>query len=484
MRIFFLYFINQIYRGKGSMKKTGFFLIVLAFCMTSCSSLKKAATSSTKLSDSLPALPASEIDIPIRIYGPPLLSKAESLAPKEITSDKWPDYVQPTCDFRYKYRFVRSGLNISCLNNTIAVQLTGNYQVTGSRTLCSLNQPVSPWVSGSCGFGKEAMRRVNIGISSSLSFLPSYQLRSTTSISKLQALDKCQVSMFSTNITDLILDSIRSSTLFFCTALDHTIAGLDFSGIFLSSQKLMYQTSLGKYGWLRLQPESIRVGQLNYSNDSFRISVGMRCRPEVSPDSSERPKSYLFPSLEQKENRSGISLYLNVFYDYKFISKIISDTLRNKVFDINGRTIVVKDVVFKGNQQNQIEIRIDFAGTNKGSIYLRGTPTLDTGKQILTVPDVSYSLESKDLVLKMAQSLFRNKIRKSLQGKSYLDIDSLVRNKLTALDEQLNRELTKNVYSTAKTSNIRLIGLLAGPNRLQLQLHLRTELAILSTGSL
>ena len=452
--------------------------------MYSCSSSKKLSGSSTKLSDSLPALPASEIDIPLRIYGPPLLSKAESLAPKEITSDKWPAYVQPTCDFRYKYRFIRSGLDISCLNNTILVQLTGNYQVTGSRTLCSLNQPVSPWVSGSCGFGKEAMRRVNIGISSKLSFLPNYQLRSNTGIAQLIALDKCQVSMFSTNITDLILDSIRSSTLFFCTALDHSIAGLDFSGIFLSAQKLMYQTSLGKYGWLHLQPESIRVGQLNYSKDSFRISVGMRCRPEVSPDSLERPKNYLFPILEQAENRSGISLYLNVFYDYKFISKIISDTLRNKVFDINGRTIVIKDVVFKGNRQNQIEIRIDFTGTNKGSIYLRGTPELDTAKQILTVPDVSYSLESTDLVLRMAQSLFRNKIRKSLQGKSYLDIGALVRNKLPALDSQLNRELTKNVFSTAKTSSIRLIGLLGGPDRLQIQLHVRTELAISNTGSL
>src|SRR4030095_15062805 len=99
----------------------------------------------------------SEIDIPIKVYFPPLLARAETMVPKEFTSEKWPDYIQASCDFRYKYCFVRSGLTFGLVNNQVAIGFGGTYQIAGSRALCAFGAPVSPWVSGSCGFGGEPM---------------------------------------------------------------------------------------------------------------------------------------------------------------------------------------------------------------------------------------------------------------------------------------------------------------------------------------
>jgi hypothetical protein len=208
----------------------------------------------------------------------------------------------------------------------------------------------------------------------------------------------------------------------------------------------------------------------------------MTCRPELSSDSVNSSSIPALPPLMQKENRNGISLFLNAIYDYTFLSKLMSDTLRNAVFEVQGRTIVIKDVVMKGIGNHQVEIRVDFAGSNKGSIYLRGTPVLDTAKQSLTIPDLSYSLESGDLALKIARTLFRNKIRKTLEGKSYLDIGALVKSNLPLLDARLNRQLTKDVYSRGRTQDIRLIALLVQPNALLVQVYVKAELAILSTG--
>ena len=90
--------------------------ILLMSCLTffavSCSSSKKIRSSARVVEDSLPALPESEIDLPIKIYAPPVLAKAEAVVSKEFTSETWPNYIQPSCDFRYKYRFVRSGLSL------------------------------------------------------------------------------------------------------------------------------------------------------------------------------------------------------------------------------------------------------------------------------------------------------------------------------------------------------------------------------------
>ena len=114
-------------------------LLFTLAAITGCSGSKKTAaarpTTTATDNDSLPPLPISEIDIPIKIYTRPLLSKAETMVPKEFTSDKWPDYTQSSCDFRYKYRFVRSGLTFSLANNQAAIGFGGNYQIAGSRCL-------------------------------------------------------------------------------------------------------------------------------------------------------------------------------------------------------------------------------------------------------------------------------------------------------------------------------------------------------------
>lgn len=461
--------------------------ILLITCLTvfvlSCSSSKKIKLAVQPIEDKLPSLPESEIDLPIKMYAPPILAKAESVVSKEFTSETWPNYVQPACDFRYKYRFIRSGLSLTCANNIISVQFLGNYQVAGSRCICSMNKPVTPWISGSCGFGNEPMRKVSVRITSQLHFLPSYHVRTNTSLSQLTAFDKCQVSLLSTDVTSQILDSVKSSVNSFCTALDATIADLSFSGILQKAGEKSYQKlNLGKYGYLLVNPTRMRIGQLNYANDTFTVSVGLSCTPELSSDSVNHSAARILPPLTQTENRNQVSLYLNGVFDYPFLSKILSDTLHNKVFEIKGRTIVVKNVVIRGIGKKQVELQVDFAGSNKGSIYLRGTPWLDTAKQTLTIPDLSYSLESQDLALKMARTLFKNKIRKSIQGKSYLDIAALVKANLGEFNTQLNRQLTVNVSSSGTAKDARIIGLLARQDALQVQVYVKAEVSATMQG--
>jgi hypothetical protein len=125
---------------------------------------------------------------------------------------------------------------------------------------------------------------------------------------------------------------------------------------------------------------------------------------------------------------------------------------------------------------------IGFDGDRKGRLYLRGTPVLDTARQTLSVPDISYSLESKDLALKMAKALLRNKIRKSLRGNSYLDLAALLKTNLPGLDTQLNRQLAPNLHSYGQVKQLRLIGLLADDTMLQAQVYISADLSVSGTG--
>jgi hypothetical protein len=97
----------------------------------SCTSAKKTAAAMEE-QQTLPELPLSELDIPVRLAAAPIMAKAEHLVPAEFTSNAWPQFMQPSCDFRYKYRFVRTALQISCNNNLFNIRFGGNYQVSGT----------------------------------------------------------------------------------------------------------------------------------------------------------------------------------------------------------------------------------------------------------------------------------------------------------------------------------------------------------------
>ena len=87
----------------------------------------------------------------------------------------------------------------------------GNYQIAGSKTVCAFDKQVSPWVSGSCGFGNEPLRRVDLNISSTLTLLGNHQVLTSTKLDKLNPLDKCEVTLMQTDLTGEIMDSIKSS---------------------------------------------------------------------------------------------------------------------------------------------------------------------------------------------------------------------------------------------------------------------------------
>jgi hypothetical protein len=226
------------------------------------------------------------------------------------------------------------------------------------------------------------------------------------------------------------------------------------------------------------------VGQLNYARDSFAISFGLSCKPQLGSDPvNHDPIPATFPSLLQTESRSGVKLYLNMMYDYAFLTRLLQDSLRNRVFEVKGRTIVIKDAAISGSDDQQISVRVDFAGSNHGSIYLKGTPVLDTAKQTLGIPDITYSLEGEDLALKIARSLFRNKIRKTIQGKTYLDIGELVNANRAQAEQQMNREIIKGIYSYGKLKEAKIIGLLVTSKDIQVQVFIAGDLTI-ATGNL
>ena len=220
--------------------------------------LKKSR--SVEIAAALPTLQPSQINIPFKIYARPFFEKAETMAPPEFTSGGWPAYLQTGCDFKYKYRFVRSGFLFNVVNNKVTITLNGNYQIAGAKCLCAFNKQASPWVMGSCGFGAEPLRRVQIIIGSQLQFNQNYSVKTTTRVESLKAIDQCSVTLFNQNVTPEVLDSIRASVVSFTQSMDSTISGFDFSETINKAAAMVgKKISLKNYGFMKVNPASLSL---------------------------------------------------------------------------------------------------------------------------------------------------------------------------------------------------------------------------------
>jgi hypothetical protein len=138
-------------------------------------------------------------------------------------------------------------------------------------------------------------------------------------------------------------------------------------------------------------------------------------------------------------------------------------------------------LILKGIGHHQVELTVDFAGSRKGEVRLWGTPVLDPIKQTLTIPDIRYTLDG-DMMIMIARTFFKRKIRKNLRGGTYIDLAAMLKANMPMLDAQLNRTLAPNIYTMGNIKELKMVGLLAGDKSLQAQLFVKADLSVTSTG--
>ena len=437
----------------------------------------------TYASQSLAPLRESVINIPVKINVKPYLQQAEALTPKEFLSEGWPGYIQSSCDFRYKYRFLRAGLGFSCVNNKFTVTFSGTYQIAGSRTVCTFGKQVSPWISGSCGFGTEPMRRVQISITSLLQLQPDYTLKTTTLPEKITPTDKCTVTIFNSDVTQEVIDSIGASVAAFGNSIDQRIAGFNFSAALQTlAEKAGRKIALKDMGYLKLNPSYIKAGTVNLLKDTMYCTLGFSCYPEITSDSTNNSFTSFLPPLGSADLPPGFTINTNALYDYTMLDTLLNRSFQDKTFQLEGWAIRITNIAVRGLDNNRVEVRADFDGDKKGTVYFTGTPMLDIEKQMITIPDLDYSLQTKDLFLNLGKTFFNKRIIQQLREKGIVSITDLYKENKPHIDSLLNRVVTPGITMTGQTTDFKVTGLVVKKDNLLLQTRISGEASVLVSG--
>ena len=412
----------------------------------------------------LDSLPDSEINIPIRIALAPIYQLAEKQVDTLFTSPGYPTgWVQEGCDTRYRYAFRRSPLQIKAAGTGMTLGFTGYYRIAGSTRACVAGSPVSPWTAPcTCGYN-EPERRVAVSFNNSLLLQPDYKLKLTVRRNEPKALDKCEICFWGQDITGEVLKGLTRELDAAKSALEKEYGTVDLRPRF---QQLWNQLAKGynlyENGWLQINPQRVRVNNLYAKDDSLYIYLGLSARPLLG---LERPaeRSSALPALAPVRSMSGFSIFLDARLNYDSLSLLVNRRLVNKEFDFNKGPIrkkfIVKDCRLSGAGNEKMIIRIEFGGTDNGTVYLTGKPVYSRDSHVLELKEVEFDVRSKDALLRTAEWLFSRRIVNEITRNTRFDLASYIDSAKTGITRQLNHEWIKGVRSEGRIERIDLIGI-------------------------
>ncbi|HMK27888.1 MAG TPA: DUF4403 family protein [Chitinophagaceae bacterium] len=449
------------------MKGKGIFVAACLFLFLSSYS-QKIDPAHPDLSPSnfkMDSLPNSEINIPIQINLKPVYVMAEKSVDTVFTSPNYPDeWMQDGCDARYKYTFRRSLLQMKTTGTSLDLGFTGFYKIVGSTRICVNGTIISPWTPACrCGFGSEAERRVNVSFSNTLSIQPDYKVRLNIIRNEPQPLDKCEVCFWGQDITKQVMKGLTTELDAAKKDLDKSYGSVNLKPRFQQVwDRLNKVYNLYGLGWLKINPQKIRINNLFTLNDSLYIFLGLSAKPAISFEKPIEQSSWV-PNLGTFSRKPGFNIFLDAVLSYDSLSVILNQQLAGKEFDFKKLFVKKKFIIdscrIYGAGNEKLIIKVNFSGTNTGIVYFLGKPVYNKDKRTIEVNDIDFDIKSKNFLLGSADWLFDKKISKEISKQARFELGAYIDTAKTSINKELNTEWIKGISSNGTISDIRLIGI-------------------------
>ncbi|HYC40776.1 MAG TPA: DUF4403 family protein [Chitinophagaceae bacterium] len=419
----------------------------------------------------LDSLPESQINLPVQIYLKPLYEMAERSIDTVFTSPNYPDdWIYEGCDMRYKYVFRRSPLRMKASGPTLDLGFTGYYKIVGSTRVCVNGVALSPWTPPCrCGF-QEAERRVNVSFSNTLLVQPDYRVRIQFRRNEPEAVDRCEVCFWGTDITKQVMKGLKLELDAARANLESGYGSIDLRPRFQQVwDQLNKVQNLYGLGWLQINPQRFNVVNLFARNDSLNIFLGLTARPVIR---FERPDESFpaIPPIGSSGKYGGFNIFLDAVLDYDSLTTILNRQLAGKQFELEKgpvkKIFIVDECRLYGSGADKLIIRVNFSGSNSGTVYFTGRPVYDNESHIISVADVDFDVRSRAALLKAADWLFNRKISNEIARQARFDLSAWVDTARVTVNRQLNREWAPGVRSQGALQLLRIAGIYPTKDRL------------------
>ncbi len=432
-----------------------FAVAMLPFVLFSCSTLKPLAPANTNVDIPKIVQPISNVEIPVTADLKSYFVQAENSVP-----NKYADNQQPCEGLRYNYTFTRTPFAITGSNNVVNLKFTGSYGFTVSYCakcsdiLGSGQQCIVPTLSAQCGVGDEKPRRMEISYQSTINVMPDFHLRSKTVLYPApKPIDRCNVFMGNIDVTDRLIQYITGPLNDLGKQVDAKIATYNVRPMVEQLwQTIGAEMKVGDVGYLSINPQSLRLSGFSLNGSMLNFSVGLSAKPVVTLVSNA-PASKPLPNLTNYVPANGFNIYLDLLENYDHLTNVVNQQVKGQSAEIAGNEFIVDNTKVWGIGK-QIVMQVDFKGSSTGTIYLVGTPTYDPVTHELSFPDLTFDLQTKAWMLKVAKWMFNGKITEMIRKRATYNFSSFIADSKTRLQHEMSRDLGNNIHTNVTIQDL------------------------------
>lgn len=425
------------------------FFTVLLVSLYACKSVSPLST--IIQNQPLPEQPISQLHIPVTIDLKQYYKEAEQKVP--ITFNGKED---PCEGVRYAYTFNRSPLQFNGKSDKIHLSLKGAYELSVSYCpTCAFGTCIIPRAVGSCGEG-ESPRRIEIGYETIIRLRPNYQLESNSTLVKLDAIDKCNITFLQFDITNRIMEIVKSSTSELVKDFDKEIGKKDFKTEFSKvwdtlSTPFILEEGLG---YLYFKPQSLSISPFVFEGNLLKCNVGLMAKTVILPANKNTEKSKKLPQLSSYLPSKGFNVCTDLVLDYDSLTKQISKQFSGEKLTVYKRDFTIENIHISPEKEGKIFLEVGFSGYKKGRMLITGNLILDTSSYKIKLVNLKLSVKTKSLVLKTALVLFNKKAVRNIADQAVFSYKNISDDARKRIDRTVNQTIQGKYVFSGKASRI------------------------------
>ena len=113
----------------------------------------------------------------------------------------------------------------------------------------------------------------------------------------------------------------------------------------------------------------------------------------------------------------GVHIGVPLFAKYADLEAALNAALKGDVYTYGKKKFKIKEVhVYDGGAG--MTVRVDVGGAMRGRLFLQGTPAFDPVTRALSVPDLDYSVETGNALVRVVDWFMHDKWRDGLESRS------------------------------------------------------------------
>jgi hypothetical protein len=259
-------------------------------------------------------------------------------------------------------------------------------------------------------------------------------------------------------------------------------------------EKIQEPIFLDKGIWLLIRPQSLSLGSVRADpRDILTAHAGLEttANPEVifgpEPLTSPKPLPKLGKFIPGPPTFQAVS---NTFISYKEANQHLKDP-RLKLIGMalrgTGQKVTLDGIRMYGSGgQVVVEVKLHYQPLiiNLGSkpakltVYLKGTPHYLPKEQEFDLPDLDYDIKSSDLMVQMADLMFKGDFRKQLRKIARLPIGPKMEELKGKIDLALNRKLGPFTRLSARVDSLKILDGLADNEGIVVRVEIKGSAAL------